>query len=736
MENHDNHDDTPAADGPEVPRKPSGERDWDQWSEKLTEADYPGPDEADRSTEADPTGPGTEPVLVDSAEAQTMRPTGSTEARPVLPAWAKSKSGLTAEAKRAAALALHRIAYHGVRGPLYAARIALYAPVGAFRLAAMWGRWCFDEEGRPLRSATAAKDDYEAYRKLVLVRDRHVRWRGIVSAVLGTAGGVGVLAAIGAGGVWSWGLGVLAVAAFGFAGKPADRKFLDTAVVKTSLAPLTSDVVYRALTSLGVGGIGTAIAKNPKSIGFVAPIVRDGAGWRAEVDLPFGVTAAEVMERREKLASGLARPVGCVWPEGRGEIHPGRLVVWVGDQDMASAPKVPWPNAKGKAVNVFEPVQVGTDPRGRAIKTTLMYASGIIGAVPRMGKTFLARLLMLAAALDERCEIHAFDLKGTGDFKPLASVAHAYRAGDEEDDLAYVMDDLRRIHADMQRRTKVIRDLPSDVCPENKVTDALASKKSLGLHPVLVNIDECQRLFENEKFGAEAQARIEDMVRRGPAVGIMVWLETQRPDSKSIPKDIADNAVLRFCLKVNGQVANDMVLGTSMYKQGVRASAFSFEDKGIAYLVGEGAAPAVVKSHFVDGPAAEAIAAHARTVREAAGRLSGYAAGEAAPESRKTRFDLLKDLLAVWPRGRKSAWNAELVDALAELRPDAYGDLAGMDAEHKTAALTHRLRECGAHDLVKQIGRRDETGKTVNRRGIGHDEIRKFVTERDGKKGA
>ncbi|GAB3646014.1 FtsK/SpoIIIE domain-containing protein [Glycomyces tarimensis] len=726
----DHHDQTePGEDGPEVPRKPSGERDWDAWAAKLPEDAYPGPTGPGDAE----TGPG---VPVDSVEAQTGTPTGTGEARPVLPEWAKSRTGLTGEAKRAARLALHRLAYHAVRGPLYAARVALYAPRGAFRLAAMWGRWCFDEEGRPLRSATAARDDYEAYRKLVLVRDRHVRWRGLVSAVVGGAGAVGVLAALGAGGLWSWGLGVVTVAACGLVGRPADRPLLDTAVVKTSLAPLTSEVVYRSLTSLGIGGITTAIGKNPKAIAFVAPIVRDGEGWRAEVDLPFGVTAAEVMERRDKLASGLARPVGCVWPEGRGEIHPGRLVVWVGDQDMASACQPAWPHAKGKAVNLFEPVQVGTDPRGRAVKTTLMYASGVIGAIPRMGKTFAARLLMLAAALDVRSEIHAFDLKGTGDFKPVAPVAHAYRAGDEDEDLAYVMADLRRVHSDMQRRTRVIRDLPSDVCPENKVTDALASKKSLGLHPVFISIDECQRLFEHPEFGDEAEALAEDLVRRGPATGIMLWLATQRPDSKSIPKGIADNAVLRLCLKVNGQVANDMVLGTSMYKQGVRASAFSFNDKGIAYLVGEGEAATVVKNHFVDGPAAEKIAGHARAAREAAGRLTGYAAGEATEADTQPAYDLAADLLAAWPSGVKSAWNAELVDRLAELRPEAYGLWAGLDEEHKTAQLTRSLRLCGAHELVKQVGRRDGSGKTINRRGIGHDDIRNFVTERDRKKGA
>jgi S-DNA-T family DNA segregation ATPase FtsK/SpoIIIE len=37
---------------------------------------------------------------------------------------------------------------------------------------------------------------------------------------------------------------------------------------------------------------------------------------------------------------------------------------------------------------------------------------------------------------------------------------------------------------------------------------------------------------------------------------------------------------VRLCLRVTGQVENDMILGTSMYKQGIRATQFGDEDLG------------------------------------------------------------------------------------------------------------------------------------------------------------
>jgi DNA segregation ATPase FtsK/SpoIIIE, S-DNA-T family len=59
--------------------------------------------------------------------------------------------------------------------------------------------------------------------------------------------------------------------------------------------------------------------------------------------------------------------------------------------------------------------------------------------------------------------------------------------------------------------------------------------------------------------------------------------QTGRPGSAH-----AANAVLRTCLKVIGQVENDMVLGTSMDKNGYRATMFSREDKGVFLFAGEG----------------------------------------------------------------------------------------------------------------------------------------------------
>ncbi len=106
-----------------------------------------------------------------------------------------------------------------------------------------------------------------------------------------------------------------------------------------------------------------------------------------------------------------------MWPEANAEVHPGRLVLFVADKDMSRSKQAAWPLLKAGQVNLFQPFAYGTDPRGRLV--TLMFASMILGSIPRMGKTFALRPALLGACLDPRSWVYAFDLKGTGDLGPL-----------------------------------------------------------------------------------------------------------------------------------------------------------------------------------------------------------------------------------------------------------------------------------------------------------------------------
>ena len=215
-----------------------------------------------------------------------------------------------------------------------------------------------------------------------------------------------------------------------------------------------------------------------------------------------------------------------MWPETDHKRHPGALNLYVADEDMTTAEQPPWPLAKRGAADLFKPRCSRYDPRGRAVTVAAHVRLGRSSAsVPRMGKTFLLRLLLLICALDVRCEIHAYDLKGTGDLAPLRPVAHRYRAGDDPEDIEYLVADFRALRTEMRRRTKVIRDIADKHplrCPENKVTAGAGQRPAPRPAPDRRSpIDECQVAFEHPVYGAEMEAIATDLAKRGPALGIL-----------------------------------------------------------------------------------------------------------------------------------------------------------------------------------------------------------------------
>ncbi|MGW7083314.1 cell division protein FtsK [Streptomyces sp. NPDC054871] len=696
------------------------------------------PESADspRDTGDDESGPGSA-VMVDTpgpAGPGLMDRIRAAKRQDVIPGWARSKPEFVNAAGWLGGYVGHSAAYHAVRLPWYSLRLACQAPAGAAKFIGGTLRWAADAEGDPLRRAAASRENVMEYMTLSRQRDRRVKLRMTLMTAGLILGPILALVLYVLAPAW---LTVLAVAALtaglGFLGAPSDKPVISRAVVTTEVEKLTSGIVERSLGALGISEINKALGKGGEGIKFPAPITRDGPGWRADVDLPYGVTVPDILDRREKLASGLRRPLGCVWPEPVPDEHAGRMVLWVGDKALNKVKPPAWPLAKSGSASLFKALPFGTDQRGRNVDLTLMYDNVLIGAMPGMGKTFALRTPLLAAALDVRAELLIWELKGTGDLDPLKRVAADYGSGADDETAAAALDSIRYVYKDLERRAKVISSLPKDKCPENKVTPELAANRSLGLHPLVLAIDECQELFSHEKYGKEAGTLCTGIIKRGRALGVILLLATQRPDKDSLPTAISANVGTRFCLRVMGQLENDMILGTSNYKNGIRATSFTKSDKGIGYLVGAADDPQIVRGYYIDNPAAEVICERARKARIDAGTLRGIAAGQ-EPERRDVVDTLLEDILAVVPAGEAKPWNDVTVERLAELRPEKYGAWGEMEESADQARqLTAALKPYGVS--TGQVARRIK-GKTVNRTGFERARIVEVIAERDRKRDA
>jgi DNA segregation ATPase FtsK/SpoIIIE, S-DNA-T family len=324
----------------------------------------------------------------------------------------------------------------------------------------------------------------------------------------------------------------------------------------------------------------------------------------------------------------------------------------------------------------------------------------------------------LAAALDPRTEIRGYGLKGVGDFTVLAPVCTEFGEGADDETLTAAAGMIDWLYGECQRRAKRISHYASlGKAPENKVTPELASLTGSGLHPLVAFIDEIQELFTSP-IGKDAKLTLEKVIKLGRALGVILIIGTQIPDKDSLPPGITRNVNTRYCMSVADQVANDMILGTSAYKLGLRATVFEpVTDAGWGIVRGLGK-PGARRSFYADTAAAAKVVARAVELRTQAGTLPETPVDRVT----ETRFDLLADLAQVWPAGEDKAWNETLLPLLAELRPEIYG------AWTASETLTAALKPLGVE--VGQINRRVD-GKTVNRRGPARNDIHTAITQRD-----
>jgi DNA segregation ATPase FtsK/SpoIIIE, S-DNA-T family len=621
----------------------------------------------------------------------------------ILPAWASNRSQRRQAAQWAARHAAHTAGYHGIRLPIYGAKLASHAPLGLYRSVMGTAKWVLDWEARPLRKNAIATLNAGEYEKL---HQRYLDERNVKAAMVSVG-----LAGLTAGGFWlgvndstvmQLGAGTLGALGFGAVGRPRDQKMIEPAALPASAQRLTPDVITKALCSIGIAGI----ARDADEISYPSPVARDGQGWRAEVDLPLGVTASEVIARREKLASALGRPLGSVWPETDSQASPARLVLWVGDHDMASMPQSSWPLANASTLDIFEPFTFGQDAQGRAVLLCLAETNMLIGALPGAGKTTSLRQVLLAASLDPRSEIWCWEFKGTGDFSAISRAATRYGSGPDDATIRSALNGLQDLRKECERRAAVIREMDREQCPEFKVTTQVANTP--GLHPLVVALDECQELFADKQYGKEAGELAEQIIKLGRALGIILIIATQRPDKDSLPTGVAANVGTRLCLRVTDQVTNDMILGTSSYQRGIRATLFTHRDRGMGYLVGQHDEPQILRVYNVGAETAESVIDRALELR------GGQVARCDIPSktfSEDVTPALLTDIASI-SEPTERLWYAEILDRLASFG-DRYADWSG-------EYLGEQLRAAGVQ--TRQIGKRAD-GKTINNKGIRVEDV-------------
>lgn len=681
-------------------------------------------------------------------------------AAPVRPAWMTDREAVSGTAKLATRRGFYRVRRFLFHLPALLFWLVYYSPRGLGRVVAVLARYLYDFDSAQVRHTHAEKIETKEYLAAQRARAANLRARWMVagsvsiivvapflawtfpwvlSGIVGFAlfywtvklipgrhWGEYVAAVVIGVAAWYylprtlellpappwWVVATMLTAAvltLGWYGRPTGKNLVqrdDPAAAGIPDKP-SAPIVIDALCRLGIGGL---TDKTRDEVRVFAPgVARSKRGYHLAMELPAGCTAAEVMDRREQFAAALRRELGTVWPS-KGDRHPGHLLLFISDQPMATAPQSKWRVTEGKALDIFDPIDLFTDQEGQWVPLTLAYSQIVVGGAPGYGKTFGERQIGVAAAFDPRVQITTMDGKGNGDLRPLRLVAHGFYEGDEDDEIADQLAAVKAIREEMRRRARFLRDLPREENPLNKVTTELVDRYP-HLAPILLLVDECQVYteHENKEIRDAFTAAFTDLVKRGRSAGVIPVFCTQKPDAKALPSGIADNCSIRLCFRVNSDKANNQVLGPGSYASGIKATLFTSQDKGLAWLRGDGADPQVVRTVFgLDGVASEELMLKAREIRERRGLLTGYAAGEEA-DREEIQVDLLADSRAVMDHPPVKAMHlAELRDALALLRPGVWAHL-------DNDALGSLLRSAGVRLGTVWSPARKSDGRGVKR---------------------
>lgn len=632
-------------------------------------------------------------------------------ARPIVAPWLRDAEQRAKAVRWWLAGRWHTIRYHGVRLPVYVALLVWYSPRGVVRARRKLAAW--GDEGRSARLLERDRNT-ELYLKLCkerkeqLQRQRPVR---IAAAVL-------LLAAVVALVFWAplWVVeivGAMLTALFGYLGQSSDRPIFTPAIIPGNVRQLSPGTVVRAFTR-------AKLASDDEPLTFVTPIHRDANGWAVVLDLAYGKTADKAIELRDPIASGLDVDERQVFlSRVRGAAGSMRRVhLWVCEVDPLSIPAGRSPLIDMPSVNFWQPWPLGLNERGEPINICTLWGALLVGAIPRRGKTFTLRLYALAAALDPHVKLMVFDQKGSPDWTPFEHVADRIFYGDRADPetgvhpLAALRDTVDALLAEVDRRNRLLRTLPKEVCPEGKLTEELARTPGLGLELIVLVIDEVQRGFGSKEFKDQLEQDLTDLVKVGPSVGVIPKCATQKPDAKSTPTGFRDQFGIRDALYMSNRDASEAILGAGAGSEGMRADKLPPDAIGAGILRGTGDAAVnggVVRHHYADGADAEKICLRGRALREKAGTLSGMALDGVVVSATPAEYSAARDLAVVFGSAEKLHSDV-LCSRLADRWPDRY---AGWTPVQLAAALKPydiRPRQVWAPSLE------DETPR--NRQGI------------------
>ena len=255
-------------------------------------------------------------------------------------------------------------------------------------------------------------------------------------------------------------------------------------------------------------------------------------------------------------------------------------------------------------LSIWQPVHLGIDETGAAVRVTLAERNLLIGGEPGAGKSVTLNLIVAHAALSLDCRLILVDGKRV-ELGLWRGCADAFIGPTIADALTM----LRQLQSIMDSRYDVLL-----AGGRRKITAAG------GVSVVLVVVDELayfSATVGEPKQQKEFVTLVRDLVARGRAAGIIVVAATQRPSSDIVPTSLRDLLGYRLAFRCSTDASSDVILGHGWANEGYTAADIDPEARGVGWLIAEGGVPRRIKSAYLSDDQVLKLAQDAAELRAA-----------------------------------------------------------------------------------------------------------------------
>lgn len=186
----------------------------------------------------------------------------------------------------------------------------------------------------------------------------------------------------------------------------------------------------------------------------------------------------------------------------------------------------------------------------------------LIGGFTNSGKSNMVNAglcTLISQQKPDDLRLVLIDLKGGLEFDFYYGIPHLH--GDIVTSVSGVADMLAQLEALMHARFRKFRGLAK------RLEDYRIRRPSDKMPRVLVVFDEVASIMEHGDLTKRIMASMRELTRMGRAVGIHVWLCTQRPDVKAIDGAVKANLAVRISGRMTTSADSVTILGNSLARE-------------------------------------------------------------------------------------------------------------------------------------------------------------------------